>query len=449
MCFNIMFAVERIKRNVAAAISEEAIEQACRQAKHSWRKRELSPAQTIWAFLLQVLHGNTACRHVLWLAQLTCSATAYCRARGRIPLAVYEQLLAHTTRIARGTTAAPSWHGHRTFVIDGTGISMPDTAPLRAHFGAPGQQRPGCSFPVAHLLAMFDAATGLLIEAWTGPLRSHDLRGAAQLHPALAAGDVLLGDTAFASYGHLALLSRQNLHGVFRSHQRQLVSFRADRRLTGKLPKGTKATHASSRLLRKLGRYDQLVEYQRGTNNPSWMSADEWRALPATLVVRELRYWTKQPGFRSRAITLVTTLVDAQRYPLDELAALYGRRWGVETNFAHLKTTMKMDVLRCETVAGVQKELLIFALVYNLIRLVMLAAAQRQGVSVARVSFLDALRWLSEACTHCPELELALNPDRHGRCEPRVKKRRAKEYTLMTLPRDQLRKQLTTHKVTA
>lgn len=443
-------ALERIKKNVAATLSAQAIEQVCREANHQWRERELGPAQTIWAFLLQVLHGNTACQHVLRIAQLACTATAYCKARARLSLAVYQQLLKETTQAARRSITTPLWHGHRTFVIDGTGISMPDTDELRNHFGAPGQQVPGCSFPVAHLLAMFDSATGLLIEAWSGPLRTHDMKDAAKLHPALQDDDVLLGDTAFASYAHLALLSRQKLYGLFRMHQRQLVSFRVDRRLTGKLPEGTKAKHAKSRLIRKLGRFDQIVEYRRADyHKPDWLSKEDWQALPQTLLVRELRYWTKQPGFRTRVITLVTTLLDAEEYPLEELADLYGRRWGVETNFAYLKTTMKMDVLRCQTVEGVQKELLIFAIVYNLVRLVMLAAAERQGVPVARVSFIDALRWLNEACWHRPVLELVINPDRRGRYEPRVKKRRAKEYDLMKLPRSELRKLLLHKKVTA
>jgi hypothetical protein len=443
-------ALERIKKNVAAVLSAQAIEQACHDTEHVWRERELGPAQTIWAFLLQVLHGNTACNHVLRLAQLTCSDTAYCKARARIPLTTYERLLEQTTQAARTSIVAPLWHGHRTFVIDGTGISMPDTEELHDYFGVQGQQAPGCGFPVAHLLAMFDAATGLLVKSWASPLRTHDLKDAAKLHPALQDGDVLSGDTAFASYAHLALLSRQKLYGLFRMHQRQLVSFRRDRRLTGKLPKGTKATHAKSRLIRKLGRFDQIVEYRRADyTKPAWLSAEEWRALPETLQVRELRYWIKQRGFRTHEVTLVTTLLDADIYPLEDLADLYGRRWGVETNFAHLKTTMKMDVLRCKTVDGVQKELLMFALVYNLIRLVMLAAAEKQDVPLARVSFIDALRWLEEACWHRPALELVVNPDRPGRCEPRVKKRRPKQYTLMKLPRDELRKQLLDKKVAA
>lgn len=441
-------ALERIKKNVAVSLSAQAIEQVCHAADYVWRERKLGPAQTVWAFLLQVLHGNTACNHVLRIAQLACSAAAYCEARARLPLAIYEQLLKETTRAARTSTAIPLWHGHRTLVIDGTGISMPDTKELRNHFGSPGQQAVGCSFPVAHLLALFDSATGLLIQAWSGPLRTHDMKDAAKLHPALQAGDVLVGDTAFASYAHLALLSRQKVFGVFRMHQRQLVSFRADRRLTGKQPKRTKATKAKSRLIRKLGRFDQIVEYQRSPR-PTWMTKEDWLALPTTLQVRELRYWTHERGFRTHVITLVTTLLDAKAYPLEDLADLYGRRWGVETNFAHLKTTMKMDVLRCETVAGVQKELLIFAIVYNLVRLVMLAAAKQQEVPVARVSFMDALRWLEEACWHRPTLELVINPARPGRSEPRVKKRRGKEYTLMKAPRDELRKRLLDKKVMA
>lgn len=447
---HLIAALERIKKNVATALSAESVEAACLAVHYTWRERELGPVQTIWAFLLQVLHGNTACQHLLRIAQLLCSATAYCDARVRLPLALYERLLKQTTQAARTGNNMPRWHGHRTLVIDGTGISMPDTDELRNHFGVSGQQRAGCGFPVAHLLALFDSATGLLIQAHAGPLRTHDMKDAAMLHPALQIGDVLVGDKAFASYAHLALLSRQKVYGVFRMQQRQLVSFRTDRRLKGKQAQGTKATHAKSRLIRKLGRFDQIVEYSRaGYCCPKWMDKQEWDTLPLTLQVRELRYGTQQSGFRTPTITLVTTLLDADTYPLEDLADLYGRRWGVETNFAHLKTTMKMDVLRCKTVEGVMKELLIFAIVYNLVRLVMLAAARKQGVPLSQLSFIDAVRWLQEACWHRPTLELVIHPPRPGRCEPRVKKRRAKEYDLMILPRSELRKNLVAKKVRA
>jgi len=449
MSLSIVDAVATIKRSVAECLTAQSIHQACRQVGHTWRERELGPAQTIWAFLLQVLYGNTACAHVVRLARLSCSTAAYCAARARLPLAVYQRILEQTSQAAQQSFREPLWRGHRTFSVDGTGFSMPDTKELREHFGQSGAQRAGCGFPVAHLLAMFDAGTGLLVKMLAAPLRTHDLAQVANFHPELRPGDVLLGDKAFACFVHLALLLRAKLHGVFRAHQRTLVSFRRDRKLLGKCPKGTKATRAIGRLVRKLGRYDQIVESRKSPVCPRWMTADEYATLPDSIEVRELRYWTRRRGFRTRFVTLVTTLLDAELYPLEELAALYGRRWEVETNFAHLKTTMRMDVLRCQTVEGVLKELIMFALVYNLARLVMLAAAREQGLPHNRLSFVDALRWLASACRDKTELELLVNPRRPGRFEPRVLKRRPTQYRLMRQPRCQLRQQLATQTLPA
>lgn len=448
MSGSIVQAVARIKRNVAEFLTAESILQACRDAGHAWRERELGPATTVWAFLLQILHGNTSCAHVVRLAELRCSAEAYCAARARLPLAALQSLLERTTRAARSSCHEPRWHGHRTFFADGSGCSMPDTVELQNHFGQPGQQRPGCGFPQAHLLAMFDAATGLLVKMLPAPLRTHDQSHVAQLHPELAAGDVLVADRGFASYVHLALILGRTMHAVFRAHQRQLVSFRRDRRLTGKQPRGTVARYANSRLLRQLGRFDQVVEYTKPPQCPDWMDAATFATLPETVLVRELRYRTRVRGFRTREITLVTTLLDAERYPLAELAALYRRRWEIETNFAHLKTTMKMDVLRCQSVPGVLKELTMFALVYNLVRLVMVEAARAIEMPVERLSFVDALRWLAEACQRTPNLAVRVNPLRPNRLEPRVRKRRPKEFPLMKTPRRQLREQLLAKRVT-
>ena len=197
-----------------------------------------------------------------------------------------------------------------------------------------------------------------------------------------------------------------------------------------------------SRWLRKLGVRDQLVEWFKPVQCPEWLTRKQFAALPASLVLRELRYRVAQPGFRSREITLVTTLLDAAQYRSTALAKLYRQRWRVETHLSHLKRTMKMDVLRSETVPGVMKELTMFALVYNLVRVVMCEAARRQEVAVDRISFVDALRWLSSAAADEPLPELIVNPLRPDRIEPRVRKRRPKEYPLMNAPRDRLRKQL-------
>jgi hypothetical protein len=187
---------------------------------------------------------------------------------------------------------------------------------------------------------------------------------------------------------------------------------------------------------------DQIVEWLKSTDKPDWMSTDQFAALPASIVVRELRYTIFQKGFRPKEITLVTTLLDSERYSLSCLADLFRQRWEIETNFGHLKSTMKMDVLKCQTVDGVLRELQIFALIYNMVRQVMLEAARQQSVDVRRISFIDALRWLQTAEPGDELPKLVVNPYRPNRIEPRVKKRRPKPYPLMTKPRRQLKKEL-------
>jgi len=165
-------------------------------------------------------------------------------------------------------------------------------------------------------------------------------------------------------------------------------------------------------------------------------------ALPEALVLREVRYRLGTPGFRTRQITLVTTLLNAEISRVADLAALYHQRWQVETSLAHLKTTMRMDVLHCKTVPGILKELTVFAISYNLVRLVMRQSATLQHTVVERISFLDALRWLCAPHTGIPLVALIVNPARPHRVEPRVKKRRPKSFPFMIKPRQALRQQL-------
>jgi Transposase DDE domain len=202
-----------------------------------------------------------------------------------------------------------------------------------------------------------------------------------------------------------------------------------------------------SRWLRRLGERDQVVEWSKPSKRPAWLAEDEFAALPATLTLRELRYDVGRPGYRTRSVTLVTTLLDAEAYPPGALADLYGMRWRVELYLRHLKTTMKMDVLKCKTVDGVLKELTVYALVYNLVRVVMLEVARRQGREVERISFVDALRWLADAGTDEELPRLVVNPDRPGCVEPRVVKRRPKKYMWMTRTRAEWRKRLMTQAV--
>ena len=332
------------------------------------------------------------------------------------------------------------WRGHRTWLLDGSSFSMSDTPELQAHFGQPGAQAKGCGFPVAHLLALFHSGTGFLREVLASPMRTHDMKHAALMHTGMRPGDVLVADRGFASFAHLALLFKRQMHGLFRCHQQQIVSFRVGRKHTQQ--RKPQRGRPRSRYVRRLGRHDQLVEYTRPTSKPKWMGDEAYAALPETLLVRELRYSTPQRGVRTRVITLVTTLLDPEAYPAKELAELYQSRWRVEVNLRHLKTTMGMDVLHCKSVEGVLKELCAFALVYNLVRLTMLKASRRQGVSVERISFVDALRWMRDTPPGEPLSDLIVNPSRPNRIEPRARKRRPKNYQLLKHPRQKYHNQL-------
>ena len=243
---------------------------------------------------------------------------------------------------------------------------MPDTPELQAHFGQPGNQRKGCGFPVAHLLALFHAGTGLLLEAFAAPLRSHDMGGIIAILALLTAGDVLVADRGFCSFAHLAMLMSHGVHAVFRLHQKQIVDFTPGRPTRGR--GGSEA----SRGCRGAGGCRPAGRWINWSNISSRRAAevDERRGIRGVARVDhggELRYRIKAAGFRTREVTLVTTLLDGGRTRLTHWLNFMGRGAG-RGKLKSLKQTMGMDVLKCMTVDGVLKELTMYALAYNLVR---------------------------------------------------------------------------------
>jgi IS4 transposase len=449
----IVTILDRLRQDLASELTPEAIKSACKEEKYSWRDRVLNPVTTIYLFILQVLHGNTACQHTVHFGQWNFTDSAYCAARKRLPLGVLHRLMGRVARTCRKAGDASTWFGHRVWLLDGSSFSMPDEPELQAKFGQPGGQRRGCGFPVARFLALFDLATGLLLRVEEAPLRSHEMSRCAAATGGLLPGDIVVGDRAFCSYAHLAILLNRKLHGVFRAHQKQIIDFTPGRPHASRSPgKGTPKDPAClprSRWVQAQGKWDQIVVWYKPRSKPGWMSAEEYAGLPDEITVRELRYRVHTPGFRVSEVTLVTTLRDAAVYPASAVADLYYRRWQVEVNFRHLKITMKMDILKCKTVDGVLKELAVFALVYNLVRSVMVESARVQGVAPERVSLLDAVRWLVGVEGDGNLCDLHVNPARSGRVEPRVVKRRPKQYPRMTKPRADLRKELLGEEIAA
>jgi len=435
-------ALRQIKDDLDHVFDARQIKQACYQVGYQWRRGKLGPVATVRWILIQVLFGNTACVHISQLADRDFSGTAFCQARRRLPVRILETLLRSLTDAAvTSTKSTASWHGHRTFLIDGSSCSMPDTPELVKHFGyVTARQRRG-QFLTAHLLAMFDVATGLLLSLTASLCRTHDLRPACDTYPSLQPGDLVVGDRAFGAFVSLSLLLKDQIQGVFRLHQATNVSFKYRRSYCHprkKLVKGMPRT----RWIKRLGQNDQLVEYFKPKGQSKAMSVEVFDGLPDSIVVREMKYHQKRRGFRTRTVILVTTLINADQYPAADLKALYRRRWEVETNIGHLKTTLSMDVLKCKSVEGIQKELIAFAMIYNAVRMIMNEAAGQRGISLQRVSFIDALRWLQCGANMSTLMFIMLVPHRPGRIEPRAVKRRPKPFKFLTESRSNARKSL-------
>jgi hypothetical protein len=218
--------VKPLQQAWTSQLEPAAILAACRGIAYQWRERTRNPVTTIQVFFVQILHGNTACTHLRHLTQLNATASAYCQTRMKLPLTVFEQLLRSVSHALQHQPLDEGrWLGHRPFWADGSSFSMPDTPALQEHCGQPGNQLPGCGFPVAHLLALFHAGTGRVVQILAAPLRTHDLSEVVALHPGLRPGEVLGADRGFCSYAHLALLVQAGVQAVFRMLQQHLVDF--------------------------------------------------------------------------------------------------------------------------------------------------------------------------------------------------------------------------------
>ena len=420
----------------------EFVNQCFAKVGYVWRNRVLDPARTMGLFMIQVLNGNTAITHLRQLGNIIVANSSYCEARARLPVPGVAAMVDAITAVA-SDRHSPTWRGRRVFIADATSTLLPDTREQQKLWPQPSVQKPGCGFPVIKILGLMNALSGIIIHATMMALNVHEMSVTTGVHAVLHAGDVLLADRGFCSFAHLAMLAKLSVKAVFRVHHRQIVDFTPGRAHRPQKGKHQHRGMPGSRFVRKLGIEDQIVDWVAPSTRSTWMSPAFFLSLPKTVRVREIRYHVVTRGSRTKVVTIVTTLLDPVEFPKQEIAKLYGLRWQIELNFRHLKTTMKMEHLKCKTVDGTAKELMVFMLVYNLIRGVMSIAAARQEIeNENRISFIDALRWLCAQLIPTPTGELCdliVNPIRKPRFCPRVLKKRIKPYDLMTKPRHMYR----------
>jgi hypothetical protein len=361
---------------------------------------------------------------------------------------VLHELLVQSSKTMRHAASSKDglWCGLRAYLVDGSSTIAPDTPDSQKAFGQPTGCKKGCGFPVPKILGLFDAFTGMIVQVLGFPLYTHEASKVWMLHPLLKAGDLLVADRGFCSFVHLAMLASRGVHGLFRLHQKTIVDFRPHRKHRRKYRNGQKVAKGKpvphSKFIKRLGKHDQIVEWFKPRSKPRWMSKEQFEELPESLTVRELRTVLPRKGQRTLVLTIVTTLLEPATYSKHDIMDLYEVRWRVETHFAQLKTVLKMRKLKSKSSQGILKELAVYALVYNLIHLLMLKAAQRQKVAPHRISFTDTLRWLLSAAPGEALPDLVIVPYRPDRHEPRVVKDQMDTYTKMSRPRAVLRKEL-------
>jgi len=408
------------------------------------REQIYSVRRTFFGFLYQVLNPRCPCRQVVRQIQslfalassrkVSDATGAYCIARGRLPLDVLARLRCAVA--AHASKAEDLWKGWRVRVLDGTAVSLPDTLKNQRAYPQSAEQKPGCGFPLMKIVGIFSLSTGVLLDYARGNKHQHELSLLHRLLDVFKAGDLVLADRGFSCYTLLALLWRKGVPALLRLHQARSADLRRGKRL---------------------GKNDRLIVWRKPNDwERRYIPLKLWRCLAPELTVRILRYTLRRPGFRTRSVTLVTTLLDPERYPAQELALLYARRWQIELWFRDLKTSMGMEVLRCESPKMIHKELEMFFIAYNLLRCLMLQASRDYHVELTRLSFkgtVDTVRQFSVAIAQARSRKkqkelidkllatIAADsvPKRPGRREPRAVKRRPKPGAWLTKPRHQFK----------
>jgi hypothetical protein len=406
-----------------------------------YRDRVFGPVTTVWGFLSQVLSDDHSCRDAVsrviahraasGLEVCSPNTASYCNARARLPTGVLRDLARRTAEeLQAGIPDNWKWNGRKVFIADGTHVSMPDTPENQAAYPQPAAQRDGIGFPLARVAVLLSLATGACHDLAVAPYAGKGTGETTllrQMYNALSPGDVVVADALFDNYFLVCELRQRGIDLVARAQHQRV---------------GTRTVRS--------GPDGDLIVWQR-PNKAHGMAGEQYRTYPRSVLMRQVSVDARGKGNRADQFQVVTTILD-ESVDGGPIADLYERRWGGEVDIRSIKSTMKMDVLRCKTPEMVRKEIWAHLLAYNLLRTVMAVAAAERGVEPRRISFKGAKQAVT---AFAPKIEAA-RPEgraglidamlaavayhrvgnRPGRWEPRARKRRPKPGNRLMLPRD-------------
>ena len=404
------------------------------------RERLYPPTVTLAMFMRQVLEADGSCQKAVngWAAQRAadglsaCSVRTggYCRARQRLPLEMVSALTRQTGQLlSQKALSQWLWRGRAVKLVDGTGLSMPDTPENQAAYPQPSSQAAGVGFPLARLVMVICLATGAALDTAIGP---HQGKGSGELGlvrgllDGFNPGDVMLADALYCNYFLIAALMAKGVDVLFEQNGSRITDFRRGQ---------------------SLGTRDHIVRWPKPATRPEWMTPEQYDNAPDAITLREVKVAHQ---------VLVTTLLDHRRVSKADLSALYARRWNVELDLRNLKTTTGMDVLSCQTPQMNDKQLWVHLLAYNVIRLLMAQAACDANVDPRSLSFKHTVQlwteWTARGLSSTNDRQRLFASiaqckvgHRPGRIEPRMRKRRPKPYPWLKVPRAQARRHVIRH----
>lgn len=408
------------------------------------RERVFPPTEALSMFLAQALNEDRSCQGAVNAAAIkrasgglpACSTHTggYCKARQRLPLERVRSLVRHTGQwIDAQVPGQWRWQGRPVRLVDGTTVTLPDTPANQASYPQQSSQAAGLGFPIGRIVGVTCLSSGALLNAAMGRYQGKGGNEQALLRSLVdtfAPGDIVLGDAFFATYFLIAELLERGVDTLFEQH-------------------GARRRSTDFRQGYKLGSKDHLIRLHKPKIRPAWMSLEQYTGAPQSITVRELK-----AGER----VLMTTLLCPGTAPKQALKDLYKSRWHIELDIRHIKTTLGMERLSCKTPAMAEKEMWVYLLAYNLIRMLMVQSARWADVLPRTLSFKHTLQlWLAwtqhsalddEKANRAPLLLLIAEQragHRPGRIEPRAVKRRPKPFPLLTQPRPQAREQVRKH----
>jgi hypothetical protein len=440
-------------------LKKEIIEDILKEIGVKYKSRIYNPIVIVWSFLSQVLDPDHSCQNAVsriisylaseGLKTPSENTSAYCQARKKIPEKLFKKLLEISAKDnEKKVDKRHLWHGRCVQSIDGSTVSMPDTLKNQESYPQHGSQKKGCGFPLAKIGVLFSYTTGSVVGIVIDIFKIHDIKLARQLTDYLDPGDILLGDRAFCSYLDIYFWKKKGIDSVMRLHQGRLQKGK-------KKPKYTVSPPFKKKKKTRKCPSDCLILWEKPKRKPKDISREDFDSLPKDLVLREVHCYICIPGFRTKEIIVVTTLIDAVEYPLSDILDLYDSRWQAEVNLRNIKTTLGMDILSCQTPEMVRKEIYVYLLAYNLLRSIMYDAGDTFDCKPIRLS-LQATRqhlnnfsitWADKTTSKAKKIYQIMlekvadsyEKRRVGRVEPRVRKRRPKAYPLMQEPRSVLR----------